>query len=156
MSEFTVTLLYALGSFVAGGAALYYIYWLLARAEASIGWPTAEGTIKRSDVAPYRGKGGKNYVPEVRYDYQVAGTAHRGWRITWDTPASKQIEAAQALLKAFPVGQRVKVYYDPRKPALSLLSPGPVQRSMTIVLVGVGTSCVVFAAFIAWLAFSIG
>ena len=115
-------------------------------------WPTADGTIKRSDVASYRGKGGKNYVPEVRYDYQVAGTAHRGWRITWDTPGSKQVEAAQALLKAFPVGQRVKVHYDPRKPVLSLLSPGPVQRWETILLVGIGIAFIVLAA---WLALSI-
>ncbi len=95
------------------------------RAAGSRVWPRTTATIERSEIVKDR-VGSQNmrvYVPHVEYTFEVNGRRFRGATITdgadgWYTgnPAH-----ARARLAQYPVGVRVPVYYDPRRPQDSCL-----------------------------------
>ncbi len=60
----------------------------------------------------------------MRYRYTVNGTTHTGERLR--AFGLHHLDEQQALkeIAPFPVGQKVKVYYDPAKPSSSVLIPG--------------------------------
>lgn len=63
------------------------------------------------------------YVPEVVYEYQVAGTLYRGARLQLGyTVASSDSSSAQRQAERYPVGSEAAVYYQPDNPSESTLS----------------------------------
>jgi len=98
--------------------------------QASRAWPSVEGEILRSRPRTHNVSESQIATPnhdwdvELSYQYVVNGTTYTGHRLQAIGPRyfSEQ-EAAQALLP-FPVGARVKVYYDPAHPQSSVLIPG--------------------------------
>ena len=101
-------------------------------AEASRSWPTAEGTVVASEVVVTRGKG-KTYTAQVRYSYQVGGAPYGSDRIQFGSSGTDQ-KVANATVADHPVGKRVKVYYNPGKPAQAVLVPGVTGKWLTFVL----------------------
>ncbi|HYR24700.1 MAG TPA: DUF3592 domain-containing protein [Aquabacterium sp.] len=93
-------------------------------------WPFVEGEITVSRVYTRSQYGAaatdpnQDWLVEVNYRYQVNGQSYTGNRLTafGRNPVSQQ--DAEAEIAPFPVGARVKVYYDPAKPSVSVLSPG--------------------------------
>ena len=67
------------------------------------------------------------YKPHVRYRYQVSGRTYEGQRIEltlgWDMHSSGK-RRVEHRLASYPVGGTVTVYYNPKKPAESLLIKG--------------------------------
>jgi hypothetical protein len=97
--------------------------------KASPGWPWVEGTItqaqaKRSVDDPHGEITHAAWLLMVRYDYEVNGQHYAGDRVKALPEQFFNEESAQNALKAFVVGQRVRVYYDPAKPASAVLQPG--------------------------------
>lgn len=98
--------------------------------QASPSWPTVEGEILVSRAYPRNesndghGTPTHHWLVEVQYRYTVQGTPYTGDRLKAFVPPLPDEASAQAWLAPFPVGARVRVHYDPARPAVSVLVPG--------------------------------
>ena len=113
----------------------------------STSWPSANGRITYSHASPHSEKNGTQYMPTVRYTYAVKGKSYTGTRITASDQYQKNISSANDILRDYPVGKGVAVYYNPSDPAVSLLEIG-IQGNVYVMLAGAG-GCFLFAVFIA-------
>ena len=94
-------------------------------------WPTTEGVITASHItsshktSTEKGWHGNRYQYEVRvqYAYEVDGVSYSGNRLRIRPNKYSSEESAQRELAEYPLGQRVRVHYNPREPERSLLKP---------------------------------
>ncbi len=92
--------------------------WLLARAVASRGWPTVEGTVTRSVVQ----KGRKDQASAVVvYEYEVEGRRYTCDRVCFGDFLDLNRADAASTVASFPQGQRVTVRHHPTRPAVGTL-----------------------------------
>ena len=100
-------------------------YW---STRASARWPVAEGRVTGGRIEIVERARGKSaimydteYLPVVTYAYEVAGT-----RCSNDIPAIrlKSREEAEEVLRSYPVGTPLRVYYDPDDPGTAVLQTG--------------------------------
>jgi len=93
--------------------------------------------------------GGQYYawIPEVEYEYTVAGVEYRGRTLAFNRRYSK----ADALVvpHSFPTGRQVAVYFDPTHPGRSVLVPGgryrPIELASDILLLLLGLGLLLLA-----------
>ncbi len=91
-------------------------------------WPTAQGRIILSKVTEGRLSKSRIRVArlciELDYLYLADGVAYEGHRLNagWHCFASEQ--RIRELLKKYPSGKEVKVYYNPENPSQAMLEPG--------------------------------
>ncbi len=88
---------------------------------ASLGWPQVTGTISRAELEGSIGTYGSTIWARVEYDYEAYGVPHVGTRIGFDKVRYSSKKEAQATLDRYPVNSTVTVYFDPAKPADSVL-----------------------------------
>jgi hypothetical protein len=83
-------------------------------------WPTTTGQILASMIQ-YRRKsgGGHSPYPLVLYTYQVEGQHYQSQRIYFGVPVGGS--AMTGVIKKYPVGAQVPVYYNPQNPADAVL-----------------------------------
>jgi len=123
-----------------GGACLYWGLDTTATIRASASWPTVTGAVLASrverDSTRIRGGGyNRHYVADVRYGYDVAGRRHESGTFVFGVPhAFPDSSAARAEVEAYPPGRQVTVFYDPRDPATSCLTPGMVPAGLGLLL----------------------
>lgn len=94
-------------------------------------WPTTEGVITASRItsnhktSTEKGWHSNRYQYEVRvqYAYEVDGVSYSGNRLRIGPKKHSSEKNAQRELAEYPVGQRVRVYYNPKEPERSLLKP---------------------------------
>ena len=92
-------------------------------------WPTTEGVITESRItssyktSTEKGSRGNHYEYEVdvQYAYEVDGLSYSGNRLRIRPNKYSSEGNAQRELAEYPVGQRVRVYYNPKEPERSLL-----------------------------------
>ncbi|RZI84626.1 MAG: DUF3592 domain-containing protein [Rubrivivax sp.] len=116
------------GAIVAGLAVLMWRAYL--DRKASPQWPSVPGQVISSRVVEQSAAndGGPGYQREwrveVNYTYTVNGQAHKNDRIQAMLPRFGSEAEALALQRRFPAGAQVPVFYNPGKPASSVLIPG--------------------------------
>lgn len=132
---------------------LYRLYRIL----KTRNWPTVSGTIHTSRVEEAFKAIGDNgdpiyiFRPEVLYRYEVNG---QEYSVRYDFPdwSSFQSDAIRVILK-YPLGTRVRVFYNPKSPGKSTLSVGrdqiPTSEWVTIIVV------FAFCALIFWMAIKV-
>jgi len=111
------------------GIPLILIWFFLRRkAQASMSWPKVPGRIIASQVRQTRDADGQE-SPEVflTYSYSVGVTPMQGTRVSIGT------RNPNAVVKKYPAGTDVQVYYDPQKPSSAVLEPGG--SGITILLI---------------------
>ncbi len=107
-------------------------------------WPTAQGTVIRSELE----YDGEAYGAGITYEYQVLGTFYRGTHVrVSDAHYGNGHDEAQEALRRYPIGADVLVYYDPANPRTAVLEPGVYGDEWGITLMAV------IFGFIAWIAF---
>lgn len=153
-----------------------YQYVLYRRAVSSKKWASVEGTIQKSHVLKKKrtsssggsvstgGRGHQGtssqtsvyytYEPAVKYHYIVDGKKYVGDRINFtQTDAYKHAQGrrrAENILQNYPVGKKLKVYYDPKEPKESVLVAGDTDTHTDEIVVQV-----ILAAFLA-IVFGVG
>jgi hypothetical protein len=127
---------------VLGGFGLYR--YNLASESAS--WPSVQGKITYAHAESRKVKTGHQYLPAVKYSYRVDGKSYRGTRITASDPYQKTLTGAKDILKRYPVGGEVSVYYKPTDPGISLLEAGMLKNVYP--LLGGAVACFLLAALI--------
>ena len=129
----------------------------------SSGWPQVQGTVIESTVASretrtkMRRVGKENrpvdermtthlgtvFSPEIKYQYEVAGRACAGTRITIsDGIDSEDPAIAKALAAKYAVGTSVPVFYNPHDVTLAVLQPGISEGATAQVVIGLAFSFV--------------
>lgn len=88
-------------------------------------WPTATGTVTAAGlVERISGDGEPAYAADVRYTYQVNQQEYSASRISLGDFSGADSAAAETVLRRYPRGEPVTVYYDPDHPERALLEPG--------------------------------
>lgn len=93
-------------------------------------WPTTTGTIITSQrqwhvVTPSNGKGYP--TANIVYEYSLAGKTYNSERYDADGPYGSPVFGSESdiaeLLRKYPVGAKVRVYYQDDRPSLAVLKP---------------------------------
>ncbi len=98
----------------------------------SMKWPSVSGRITGHDIAEVE-SGRLSHSPktayyaEPAYSYIVNGKNYSGKKLSFlhaNNGTGIKREDAEKILKKYPVGTIVRVYYSPAKPSVSTLIPG--------------------------------
>ncbi len=110
---------------------------LLDKAKASEEWPQTQGEILKSELRDSRGSDGTMYAAHVAYRYALDGGEFESSRIWFggDYSTSDRSEMLEVVRK-YPMGTGVPVYYSPDNPAESVLIPGAYTSSYVLYLIG--------------------
>jgi len=134
--------------FVAVGVGMLVIGVIgLRQAAASRDWPTTQGVILSSAVErvrrndPDRGFT-TTFHARISFSYSVGGEPYTGDRVGVGDYGRNTNHHARSVVRKYPVGSQVTVYYDPNRPQSSLLEPGV--RPMAFVIPGLGVAFVLF------------
>ncbi len=95
------------------------------------------------------------YRPIVAYSYSIGGKSFGGQhrKFNDDVIVYGSEEKAQAAIAQYPVGQKVKVYYEPDNPRNAVLEPGkagPAWRTLSA-----GILCLVLGIIPIWIAIAV-
>lgn len=105
-------------------------------------WRTTYGIVVSSEVVQSVGadEEGSVWWPEVQYEYEVGGQRLRGRQIQATTASlSGNRGAAQKLAARYPVGERVRVAFDPADPTSAALAKGTSRGWLLLVVGGLAT-----------------
>jgi hypothetical protein len=137
------------------GAALLLIWFFrhsVRRAAESRNWPVVEGTVIEASMTVIQDSEQPRFRPLVDYAYRVGERDYRCNRIQWgglvDLPSRS---AAAKVVGHYKTGKRIKVYYNPRQPAVAVLQPGHAAGIGNIVFIA--PFCVLFGLFYVGFAF---
>jgi hypothetical protein len=93
------------------------------RLNTARGWPIAKGVVVKSEAVRTSGNlsgSGQNstiFTPRIRFKYSVENKEYESDKITWGgTWGSNSGNYCEVMLKAYPTGKKLDVYYDPKKP----------------------------------------
>jgi hypothetical protein len=131
---------------------LWLGYLALVGATQSARWPSIDGTIRSAEAAKRTMVGEPGVRPRIVYDYIVDGKPFTGERIAFGMQDNFYSGRgfAQKYIERYPSGSRVRVSYDPARPASSVLEPGFSFWALLPTLFGTGTLivvCLLFAAY---------
>ncbi len=100
----------------------------LVLAYASKSWASSMGTIRYSAVETRKHLGSRTmYFADVTYSFAVDSLAFEGKRVNFGSAGINAVSVpsyAEDVVKAYPPGLDVRVYYDPENPKESVLEPG--------------------------------
>ena len=106
-------------------------------------WPTVPGEITSSEVQSgterHHRKPIKTYAAAIRYTYEVDGKAYESDQIQLGgSSETSQPGEFERMVKRYPEGKHVKVYYDPSDPATATLEPGELGGIFNMAMVAGG------------------
>lgn len=119
------------GIFIVAGAAAHW------RSRRACAWPSADGEIVRSDLIEHRGDDwgdAPSYAADVAYVYHVDGTRYEATRIAFGYDSMRLPETVAAFkLRRYPLGARVRVFYNPQAPGDAVLEPGRARYALALI-----------------------
>gem|GEM_PF-4096244 len=98
----------------------------------SMNWPNVKGVITGHDISEitygyFSHSPLVHYIAEPSYIYTIKGRTYKGNRLSFyhdnNGTGAKSINA-ERILKQYPIGSAVRVYYSPDRPSFSTLIPG--------------------------------
>ena len=84
-------------------------------------WPKVRGNVVESFIEGWTSDSGPS--PVVRYRYLVAGKTYESSQFSYHF-VSGTLSYAEKVVRTYPVGSSVDVYYDPTDPNSAVLEPG--------------------------------
>ncbi|MFC1452945.1 DUF3592 domain-containing protein [Verrucomicrobiota bacterium] len=116
-------------------------------------WPKVRGRIESASVAARRAGSGagrrshpsRSYGASIVYTYQVEGTTYTCDRVFFGNYRSDRPDHAEAQKARYPPGREVDVYYDPDRPEVAVLEPGPKFSTSVVMIVGIVFTIVALA-----------
>lgn len=113
-------LLIGLFAFLGGFAGSAYFLYEFYCAIRSLFWPTTEGIIKKSDTH----FNSETYDVLIAFQYSINGHDYSGTRVAFVTTPDNIYYFAKRIVRRYPIGSSVQVYYAPDNPTLSVLERG--------------------------------
>lgn len=109
-----------IGLFIVGGLVTAGWGWrLIVRARAMRDWPAAEGVVETAEASG----GEDDLLPHIVFSYRVDGKTYRHL-LELPPGALPSPELAASWRRNYPVGGRITLYYDPRRPDTAVLEQG--------------------------------
>jgi len=110
---------------------------ILDQAKASEEWPQTQGEILESELVESHDDDSTTYGAQVIYRYSLDGGEFESDRIWFggDYSTSNRSEMFE-VVKKYPVGQAVTVYYSPDDPTEAVLMPGAYTSSYVLFAIG--------------------
>jgi hypothetical protein len=131
-------------TFAAFGAVLLY-YLILSL--LTFRWARGEGVVRRGQVAAVEVRGRTGYRADIAVDYVIGGRRHRCERIHYTGDAIWcWWGVAARVARRYPVGSRIPLRYNPRRPSEAVLLPGLAWFEGTLIV----AFTVGFCAFGGW------
>lgn len=99
----------------------------LLRADASQSWPSVTGVVTISELGKHLGNDrddSTTYSADISYDYIVNDRDYVNGTVAFGSVQTSDPSLARLVLKRYPVGQPVTVYYNPANPRDAVLEPG--------------------------------
>lgn len=84
-------------------------------------WHWTQGTVLTSGVTRDSGADAIQFRPAITYEYQVGDEIFEGFVVNFGTEVFLRPRQVRAVVDRHPVGSAVQVWYDPDKPADSVL-----------------------------------
>jgi hypothetical protein len=108
-------------------------------------WPETTGVITNSTCetsfvmdhnGPIRVERHTLYAPKISYHYEVDATTYNGTGISdFNIEFSRSKEKVDSILRLYPVGKKVSVYYSPQNPAIAVLEKiGSRRRNLPLIV----------------------
>jgi len=108
---------------ITGAGLIYLNSCVIAEGMAAKSWPRVTGIITGSQIV-----GERAFHPEITFRYAVDGHVY-DYKTDLGTPGfgnkRSRLDTAERILRDYPVGIKVNVYYDPSDPARATLRVGP-------------------------------
>lgn len=102
-------------------------------------WPSVQGTVHAKNVWKRSGRGDSgDYIPTMRYYYELNGTAYSAERIRYDSMSAGTKDEALEMIAEYSVGMPTTVRYDPHNPSNAVLQVGSLSHGLTKVGIGLG------------------
>ncbi len=135
---------------ITGGALAmdFFVLSSVALQTGSASWPTAQGTITRSEVETVGANKNTRYRPLVAYTYSVEGQPHEGDKHRVSSWSGGELEAAEAMVARYPVGASIPVYYRPSEPSTAVLMPGARSGELFLLLMLLPFNLAALALFV--------
>jgi hypothetical protein len=115
----------------------------LPKSIASLAWPTTEGVVLSSDIHLMTGwsEDSEGWAPSVSYRYSVNGREYVSGNIEIQDVGNGNTDyLAYQVIQRYPVGERVKIYYNPGDPTIAVLEPGiPDNEPLWVLLITTAT-----------------
>ena len=114
-------------------------------ANESVSWPTVQGEmigsrVDREVTRDSDGSASTSYRANVTYRYVVEEVEYTGKKVFFGKKDTAFRWSAQKIVKRYPWGKKVRVYYDPEQPEAAVLEPGA--RLSSYWKLGIGLLCV--------------
>lgn len=129
------------GLVILSGLGLWWHAWKLHQESERIPlWPSVEGQILASKVDTFSDRDGtiehRRYQARVSYSYWVKKVNFRGQRVGLDSVSTSDSADAERIVRRFPVGTKVPVYYDPTDPNQAVLDKSSGGGIPLVILTG--------------------
>jgi flagellar basal body-associated protein FliL len=116
----------------------------------AMNWPTTEGQVTDSTIMKRLNGDSKpspvaaTHYPEVEYTYSVDNHKYVSQRITFGDAFKLNPEK---VVRRYPAGRRITVFYKPDNPSISVLEPGLQVESIEKLLLGLLIGIAIIFAF---------
>lgn len=124
---------------IIGVAMLFSYFQSKKKVEESQSWPAVQGYITKTHIRRETEKDNDGsritkYYPEVLYTYEFLGKEYTGDKISFGGKTKYSYEQkAENFLVQYPVGQGIKIYYDPNNPEDAVLERKALGKVILII-----------------------
>ena len=120
----------------------------LRAASASARWPTARGLILQSRLREERSAVGRRTRAQIDYRYRVGPVTYASTRVAFATGPA---QTSSQVVRRYPTGSEVTVYYKKGAPGISVLEPGGSILTMGLAFYGFSALALLGAGGLCWL-----
>ena len=119
--------------FLLGGLAVTAWGWsIMAAARQTLRWPQVDGVVERSDISSNE----DDLLPLIAFNYVVNGQQLIG-KVEFPSGTMPTPELTASYVERYPLGSRVRVFYNPANIQQSTLTPGMGQGDWMIFVLGI-------------------
>jgi len=123
-----------IAGFIITGLAITAFGWRgFQKGKANKEWPAITGRVSSTSLSSAE----NDLLPDIRFSYTVDNDHHEG-RVEFPPGTMPMPGFANTELEKYPQGSEIKVYYNPRQPAQSTLTPGRANDDWLILAMGIG------------------
>ena len=121
---------------IGGGVGFFIGKPILDNAKASESWPSVPGRVIESEVERRRNDGKTTYSALVVCEYTVNGEQLECDDIWFGQYSTSDRSEIGNIVRQYPVGQQVDVFYSPDDPTIAVLQPGVTTSSYLVFGIG--------------------
>ena len=114
-------------------SAVFYQYADLKGRFFTVDFETTDGLITKSETVYKHGVKRGEYHYDILYQYSIEGNQQESGQVTFG-PTGLGKHKAQEMVDKYPIGSRVKVYYESENPTFSVLEPGENENISYLIL----------------------